>query len=119
MTTYKDAKQKTKPTTGRVTSAKQKVQRKVSNLIKNGSAFYIGKTSGPDGLKNRWNEKYKKEGMMHISPVYQTTCNEYANEIERYLIEYFKKRTECQNKVAGGGGNTNEQEQQFVYVAWK
>jgi len=119
MISFKEALQDTNPITGHAESAKQQVQRMVSSLIKNANAFYIGKTSGSDGLENRWNDKYKKGGMRYICPVYQTTSNEYANGIERHLINYFKNNKACKNKVAGGGGNTNGKVKQLVYVAWK
>ena len=58
------------PVTGPPSQVLETIRRKVSALASWNSAIYIGKTTGDDGLRQRFNAKYKGLGFDRIEPIY-------------------------------------------------
>ena len=106
-------------TTGHPRQAESIVKRKVSDLATNNKKIYIGKTSGYDGLRKRFNNQYKKLGFDSIVPIYTTSSEDYAYEVEAMTIDYAKKQfgKKVKNVIGGGGGSSGSGSPKIVYVA--
>jgi hypothetical protein len=92
------------------------VRRKVDRLTKDARAMWVGiASSGDDGVRARWNGKYKALGMTSIAVVYSTDSDHFRREIERDLVDEFGDR--CDNRTGGGGGGVGVPPYS-VYVAW-
>ena len=107
------------PYSGGYVQASTQVKQCISALTKNGkaTAMWIGYTSsGVDGLRGRWNSKYKLIGMQQIAIVYVSeTSIDFARNMEALLIEFYVDHVD--NLNAGGGGPVG-QPPYIVYVAW-
>ena len=108
-------------TTGHPRQAEASIRRKVSELAIKNKKIYIGKTSGYSGLRKRFNNQYKKLGFDGIVPIYTTSSEDYAYEVEAMAIEYAKKQygKKVKNVIGGGGGSIGAETPKIVYVATK
>ena len=118
MTSFGDAlRSDIEPASGGWRAESSTVRRKVSALVRDSRNFWIGIASnGIDGVRARWNAKYKGLGMDSIAIVYETTSDSFRKNIEDDLIDFFQDS--CDNKVAGGGGGHGSAPY-AVYVAWR
>ena len=83
---------------------KGKIRYRVKKAIEKNNKIFIGKTCAKDGLKNRFLAKYKKMGYTTIQPIYKSTSEKYAAEVEKMAITIAKNstyRNRVQNKSAG------------------
>ena len=79
-------------------------------------AMWIGYASGDNGVRGRWNSKYKGLAMEKILVVYSTSSVVSAKNMEDFLITSYPNLVQNQN--AGGGGADGLNFQYYVYVAW-
>jgi hypothetical protein len=88
------------------------------------SVFWIGvSSSGEQGMKNRWNAKYRtKEKMEHMQAVLSTGWDT-THEVENDLISAFrndpKLGPKLQNKLGGDQRGAEGAPRFVVYVAWR
>jgi hypothetical protein len=118
MSTFDDAfRRDIEPVSGGWRAVNSTARRKIAGLVRGSRNFWIGIASnGVDGVRARWNAKYKGLGMDSIAIVYETTSDSFRKNIEDDLIEFFEDS--CDNKVAGGGGGYGSAPY-AVYVAWR
>eukprot|EP01040_Poterioochromonas_malhamensis_P009280 gene9280-10072_t len=104
------------PSSGGWREATEQVKRKVSALTRGYHSMWIGITSGGvDGVRERWNNKYKRLGMAHVAAVYETSSDNFRRNMETELINFYKDHVD--NERDGGGGS-NGSPPYVVYVAW-
>ena len=67
---------------------KRKIQYRVKKACLANKAIFIGKTCAKGGLNQRFLAKYKKMGFKRgdIQPIYKTTSEKYAAEVEKMAI---------------------------------
>ena len=109
-----------KPCTGHYHKAKPKVVDYIDRLTDQAiGLFWIGKTSGGErGCRARWYDKYEDEGMNRMAIVYRTNDQDYALQMEKYLIDVFEDDVE--NETGGGGGKKAKHNPPYVvYIAWE
>ena len=106
---------------GHPNNIKSTMRRKISGFARWNSKLFIGKTSGEDGLKERFNNKYKQLGFDAIVAIYVTDNEHDADEVETMAIEYANKRwgKKFKNLVGGGGGPEGTGTPKIVYIAKK
>eukprot|EP00030_Apusomonadida_sp_AF-17_P003788 a367441_4.p3 GENE.a367441_4~~a367441_4.p3 ORF type:complete len:136 (-),score=21.49 a367441_4:13-378(-) len=93
------------------------VRRKVSALTTGHDRMWIGIASNEvDGLRARWNAKYRDLGMRSIAAVYITGSDAFRKNLEADLVDFYE--AELDNEVGGGGGPVGAPPY-TVYVAWK
>eukprot|EP01039_Chlorochromonas_danica_P002208 gene2208-2411_t len=79
------------------------VKRKISALTREYNSMWIGIASdGETGLRERWNQKYKRLNMKHIVAVYVTESDSFRKKMEALLIEFYRDHVD--NERGGGGG---------------
>ena len=81
--------------------------------------FWIGKTSGgEEGCRERWNNKYKQDGMNRIAIVYESSSQDSALNMEENMIAQFG--SQIKKQIGGGDGGWARSNQPYVvYIAWK
>lgn len=84
--------------------------------------YYIGRTCGPHGVENRWEDKYKKkDGYDDMHLLYQSSTDaQHAQHVEASLIEQLKFVEDdkwCENKRKGSVGNHSRSSPFIVYLA--
>ena len=112
---------KGKAAKGHPGEVKSTMRRKISALASGSSRMFIGKTSGNQGLKDRFNRKYRDLGYDRIVKLYQTSSEANADKVEAMAIKHGRKnyKRKVKNKVGGGGGADGEANPKFVYAAIK
>ena len=115
-----------KPRTGTPTAARSSVKRAVAGLTKNSApkSAYIGKTFNDgknEGLRARYNEKYKDMGMDRITPLYTSSSQKSALKVEKQLTSDLKGKRKIANECEGGGGrlSSTDKKEHCVYLAQK
>jgi hypothetical protein len=93
------------------------VRRSISQLTsKQQRGMWVGIASNDvDGVRGRWNDKYKARGMERVAIVYKTSSDRFRKVMERDLTEYYGDRLDNVNKGGGGRSGTPPY---VVYVAW-
>ena len=117
MTSFNEAYEVHEPKTGGYIEVETALKQSISGFVRNSNRFYIGKTSGKNGLRARWNSKYKDDRMKHIAKIYTTTSIDFANNLESSLIQYYQNDPRLMNEVGGGGGDIGVSPF-IIYIAW-
>ncbi|KAL0205520.1 hypothetical protein P9112_000827 [Eukaryota sp. TZLM1-RC] len=87
------------------------------NAVEN---WFVGITSnGKEGLRARWNGKYKKRDFHKIIWLYSTGSQDFARRLETKLVQGFEHYTTIDNERGGGGGNNSRKPPYVVYCAYK
>jgi len=86
-------------------------------LLGYGSGVWIGKTSGPLGMRKRWNAKYQGMGYTHMCRIYQGASEKMAYAVERKLINHVGL-CNLKNETGGGGGGRGRCGPYIVYAFW-
>lgn len=82
--------------------------------------FFIGIASnGDQGVRNRWNEKYRKRGYSEMCIVYSTSSDDHRKQIEKALVTALWDMERLDNEIGGGGGPASQNNQYSVYLALK
>ena len=89
----------------------------VMGLLGYGSGVWIGKTSGPLGMRKRWNAKYQGMGYTHMCRIYQGASEKMAYEVERKLINHVGL-CNLKNETGGSGGGRGRCGPYIVYAVW-
>ncbi len=116
-----DAVQEGDVARGHPSQVETTIKRKVSALASWNSKIYIGKTSGPYGLAERFNNTYKGRDFDAIVPVYETSSADYADQVEIIAIDHAREKCPAKlgNENRGGGGPDGVGTPKIVYVATK
>lgn len=108
-----------KPVTGGYIEAQPDVIKDIDKLTEyRKGKFWIGKTSGGEqGCRNRWNQKYRDDGMNSMAIVYQSSSQQFAYDMEVDMIDQFWKKVK--NEKEGGGPWAEDNPPYVVYIAWR
>jgi hypothetical protein len=94
----------------------------IKTLTTNGeNPFWVGIAgNGVNGVKQRWDSKYKPAAFQRIALVYKTESNKFHAALEKRLVKSLVDLgcSGLQNKVGGGGGKVGAKGPWHVYVAW-
>ena len=105
------------PTTGGYVQMSEEVKRRCSALTRGSTAMWVGIASqGEQGMRGRWNSKYKALGLNRIVAIYETSSDSFRKGMEKELTRFYGGILD--NVNAGGGGGIGSPPY-FVYVAWK
>ncbi|KAL0231829.1 hypothetical protein GEMRC1_011233 [Eukaryota sp. GEM-RC1] len=92
---------KIEPSTGGYLQVFEQLKGSIRGYIRRNSAkhWFVGITSGgANGLRTRWNGKYKALGYTHIICVYSTGSQAFSKNLEAKLVEHFNHYDSLDNK---------------------
>ncbi len=93
---------------------------KIKSITESCSHFKIGKTG--QALDDRFDREYC-EIYDRIEPIYSSQLKSVVDELEVFLIVFFKASAEydqkCDNKAVGGGEMDSRSNTYYVYVVVK
>lgn len=99
------------------------VCRKISALTRGATGMWVGIASrGDNGVRDRWNAKYRELGMYYIAIVYEMGSDRFRKQMEDSLIDFYRNnfaRQDIMHNVVGGGGGPEGTPPYSVYAAWR
>eukprot|EP00731_Ephydatia_muelleri_P006217 Em0003g465a len=88
------------------------VKQRITGFLHGSNNRWIGITSaGEEGIRCRWNEKYRELGMKHIAWVYSTEDKQCCRDAERGLTRHFHLKSEADEEVVSSPDCICQQQQ--------